>query len=133
MSEADKPKTLASEPFVPGSDRIEPKPDARIADLTVRDLLGLLQGGFAKHSELKAFYSKHEQWKVEHLKLELFKAEFPKVELYKTEHPDIPIGQFPVGPGPEAFSAIAQGIAGLQAQVQQLSSEVAELRKAGQR
>jgi hypothetical protein len=129
MSKADVPRGSASEPFMPSADRPEPKPDTRIADLTVRDLLGVLQASGSvkavlkyEHSELKFIYTKHEQYKIEQ----------PKPEMHKFEHPDIPNWQSPGGPGPEV-NALAQGIAGLQAQVHQLSSEVAELRKARRR
>jgi len=71
----------------------------------------------------KAYLSKYEYAKYEH-----WKAEHPKIELWKYEHPEIP--QNPIGPDPR-FAEIAQGIAGLTTQVLNLSSEVAEMRKAG--
>jgi hypothetical protein len=121
MSQEGKPGASAHEPFVPPSDHPAVKPDSRLSDATVQDLLDVMRGNpilhFNKHhADLKAFYSKHEQWKAEHI----------KIELWKLEHPEFPPGQN--GPDPQ-FAQLAQGIEGLRAQVQNLSSEVAALRK----
>jgi hypothetical protein len=133
MSQEGKPGASAHEPFVPHADRPTVKPDTRLSDITVQDLLGVLHADpiFKPHHyknylqpELKAFYSKVEhglEWKLEHWKLEHLKA-----ELWKVEQPDYPVGQ--TGPDPQ-FVQLAQGIEGLRAQVQNLSSEVAALRK----
>jgi hypothetical protein len=133
MSQEGKSGPSTHEPFVPHADRPAVKPDTRLSDITVQDLLGVLHGDpifnphiYKYHQELKAFYSKHEHPKAENFKLELWKAEHPKVELWKVEHPDIPVGQN--GPDPQ-FAQLAQGIEGLRAQVQNLSSEVAAMRK----
>jgi hypothetical protein len=121
MAQEGKPETSAHEPFVPHADRPAVKPDARLSDITVQDLLGVLHGNpsfqFNKyHADLKACYTKHEQAKAEHI----------KIELWKLEHPEFPPGQN--GPDPQ-FAQLAQGIEGLRAQMQNLSSEVAALRK----
>jgi hypothetical protein len=129
MSQEGKPGTSAHEPFVPHADRPAVKPDARLSDITVQDLLGVLHGDDTfkpHHYNLKPFYVKEFYSKVEHNKFEHWKAEHLKIELWKVENPDIPIGQ--TGPIPE-FAQLAQGIEGLRAQVQNLSSEVAALRK----
>jgi hypothetical protein len=137
MSQSGKPTSSSNEPFVPTSDRPELKPDARVADLTVRDLLGILEtSGTAlkpTHAEykLRDIFKTHLS-KYEYAKYEFWKVENPKIELWKVEHPEVPVDQFHVGPDPRA-AEIAQGIAGLAAQVHKLSSEVAELRRAGQR
>jgi hypothetical protein len=107
------------------------KPDARVADLTVRDLLSVLTSSAvlkANHGEYK-IKDWTEYAKTQLSKYELFgKSENFKIE--KAEHWEVQTPQIPVGPDPR-FADIAQGIAGLAAQVHKLSSEVAELRKAG--
>jgi hypothetical protein len=131
MSQEGKSGASAHEPFVPHADRPAVKPDTRLSDLTVQDLLGVLHGDpifkphYYKyhHLDLKAFYSKHEHPKAENFKLELWKA-----ELWKVEHLDIQIPAGQNGPDPP-FAQLAQGIEGLRAQVQNLSSEVAAMRK----
>jgi hypothetical protein len=131
MSQEGKPGTSAHEPFVPHSDRPAVKADARLSDITVQDLLGVLHGDdtFKPHNyNLKPFYVKEFYSKVEHYKFENWKAEHIKIELWKLEHPEFPPGQN--GPDPQ-FAQLAQGIEGLRAQVQNLSSEVAALRKSG--
>jgi hypothetical protein len=119
MSEAGRPAS-SNEPFVPRSDRPELKPDTRVGELTVRELLGVLEASSTtlKPAAAEFKYFKHEFWKYEHL----------KIELWKVEHPEIPIPQFPPGPDPR-FAEIAQGIAGLREQVAKLASEVADLRR----
>jgi hypothetical protein len=137
MAEAGKPASSSNEPFVPRSDRPELSPDARLADLTVRDLLGILQTSGTTLNPASAGYNRLGDFLKSHLskfelKYDFWKWEHPKIELWKVEHPEIPVGQFPGGPDPR-FAEIAQGIAGLTAQVHKLSSEVAELRRTGQR
>jgi hypothetical protein len=133
MSEAGKPASSSNEPFVPRSDRPELKPDARLADLTVRDLLGILQTSGVTQKPAAADFKltdifKTHLSKYEYAKYEFWKAENPKIDFWKVEHPEIPVQ----GPDPR-FAEIAQGIAGLTAQLHKLSSEVEELRKAGRR
>jgi hypothetical protein len=120
-----------TEPFIPIADRPEVRPDKRIADLTVRDLLSALTStGLTKFAstEYQKYLLKHEVYKPEN-----WKWESHKIELFKIEHPDVPVGtQFP-GPDP-GWVEISLGIAGLRAQVQELSSEVAKIRdERGQR
>jgi hypothetical protein len=131
MSETGKPASSANEPFVPRSDRPEVKPDARIADLTVRDLLSVLRGSDTFKPNDPVF--KHKDFLTDSLKTHLSKFEYAKSEYFKLEHPKPEVWevwgpQFPAGPDPR-FAEITQGIAGLAAQVHKLSSEVAELRK----
>jgi hypothetical protein len=75
--------------------------------------------GRQSYDQRKTHLSKYEYAKYE------LKLEHPKIELWKVEHPEVPVGQFPGGPDPR-FAEIAQGIAGLTAQLHKLSSEVAE-------
>jgi hypothetical protein len=117
----------SNEPFIPASDRPEVKPDQRVADLTVRDLLSVLTStGLTKldsAAEHRKFLLKHEVYKPEHWKWENY-----KIELYKVEHVDVPVPTSFPGPDP-GWAEVARGIAGLRAQVQELSSEVAKLRQ----
>jgi hypothetical protein len=130
MAQEGKPDTSAHEPFVPQADRPAVKPDTRLSDITVQDLLGVLHGDdtFKPHNYplLKPYYVKEVYSKAENYKFEHWKLEHIKIEIYKIEHVDIPIGQ--TGPIPE-FAQLAQGIEGLRAQMLNLSSEVAALRK----
>jgi hypothetical protein len=129
MSQADKPAVAGNEPFLATSDRPEVKPDARVADLTVRDLLNV----FRSNGVLKANQTEYKlkDW-TEYLKTQLSKYEiFGKSENFKiekAEHWEVYTPAIPGGADPR-FADIAQGIAGLSAQVHKLASEVAELRK----
>jgi len=142
------------QPFVSGGDRPEVslKPEARIVDLTVRDL-GLLLGEHAKLSLKRWKDLKFEKW--EHPKLEKFeKWEHPKfekvekfeknekwenikreknekfeIDIFRKEVPEgLPDPTGPIGGDPGPIDALVKAVSTLQAQVGELDAQIKELR-----
>ncbi len=137
MSHTGKPGAPGNEPFVAQSDRPTISPTTRVADMTVQDLLTAIKTTETfktqkqEHVELKIHQTKWEHPKSEHPKWEFIKWEHAKAELWKVEHVEVVTGPGGIGPDPGPLSGIAQGMSELKAQVESLSSEVAQLRKAG--
>lgn len=129
-----------SEPFIAQSDRPKVGPDTPVAEMRVSDLMAILASGAASAQGAKPISSevvlkpwwhdvKLHKWE----KFEKFEHKHEKFEI-----DPIPKG-FEPGPGPvevgrdPVINQVMQQVAGLQAQVSQLSNQIEQMRSGGGR